>query len=215
MAYQETNVDLIINRLTKAQYEKALEANQINDKELYFITDDLYYTKDEIDGKGFLNASNLAGYATVSYVNDTFQAKGNYLTKESADTFYQPVGNYLTEHQSLANYYTKSEVDGKLGSVYKYKGSVANFDSLPTSDVNNGDVYNTEDTGDNYAYVSETSSWDKLGGTINLDNYATKEELFSKDYNDLTNKPTIPNIVFSANEPSAPVLGMIWIKPVE
>ena len=27
-----------------------------------------------------------------------------------------------------------------------------------------------------------------------LDNYATKDELFSKDYNDLTNKPTIPSI---------------------
>ena len=27
-----------------------------------------------------------------------------------------------------------------------------------------------------------------------LDNYATKDELFSKDYNDLTNKPTIPSV---------------------
>lgn len=33
-----------------------------------------------------------------------------------------------------------------------------------------------------------------------LDNYATKDELFSKDYNDLTNKPTIPSIEGLASE---------------
>lgn len=33
-----------------------------------------------------------------------------------------------------------------------------------------------------------------------LDNYATKDELFSKDYNDLTNKPTIPSLEGYATE---------------
>ena len=37
-------------------------------------------------------------------------------TKTETDTLLlakQPVGNYLTEHQSLSNYYTKTEVDNK------------------------------------------------------------------------------------------------------
>lgn len=59
MAYTDKKVDLILNKLTKAQYDKLLEQNKISETELYFITDDNgkyilqgeVYTKEEIDEK--------------------------------------------------------------------------------------------------------------------------------------------------------------------
>lgn len=52
--------------------------------------------------------------------------------------------------------------------------------------------------------------------TINsaLTNKADKTEIV-KSYNQLTDKPTIPNIVFSETEPTNPTTGMIWLKPAE
>lgn len=76
--------------------------------------------------------------------------------------------------ESLNNYYTKSDVDAKISGVYHYKGSVATYSDLPTENVGVGDVYNTTDTGMNYAWTSE--GWDALGNLFEADNYYTKEE---------------------------------------
>ena len=55
--------------------------------------------------------------------------------------------------------YTKAEVDAKVSSVYRFKGSVANQAALPTEGQTAGDAYNVEDTGANYAWTG--SEWDK------------------------------------------------------
>ena len=87
---------------------------------------------------------------------------------------------YLTSHQDISgkadksDTYTKSEVDAKVSSVYRFKGSVANYDALPTSDLVVGDVYNIESNGSNYAW--DGNDWDKLSETINLTPYLTKNE---------------------------------------
>ena len=74
--------------------------------------------------------------------------------------------------------YTKAEVDSAISSavssVYKYKGSVANYASLPTTGLTVWDVYNVEDTWDNYAWTG--TAWDKLAGTVDLSSYLTKSE---------------------------------------
>lgn len=70
-----------------------------------------------------------------------------------------------------ANPATKTYVDAAVASVYKYKGSVANQAALPKSDQTVGDVYNVEDTGDNYAW--DGTQWDKLAGTVDLSAYLT------------------------------------------
>lgn len=70
--------------------------------------------------------------------------------------------------------YTKEQVDAKVSSVYKVKGSIANYDSLPT-DANVGDVYNVLDTGVNYVWT--TDGWDALGGAVDLTDYAKKDDL--------------------------------------
>lgn len=71
--------------------------------------------------------------------------------------------------------YTKDEVDLKVSSVYRYKGSVANKEALPTENLTTGDVYNLEDTGMNVAYTGE--EWDDLGSSVDLTSYYTKTEV--------------------------------------
>ena len=78
----------------------------------------------------------------------------------------------------FGDYYTKGEVDGKLASIYRFKGSVAAEDQLPKQDQVIGDVYNVEDTGMNVAW--DGKKWDKLGSVINLAPYATTEAVEAK-----------------------------------
>ena len=68
-------------------------------------------------------------------------------------------------------------VKSMLVNVYTYKGTVANYASLPESGKVAGYVYNVEaangntPAGTNYAWNG--SAWDPLGGSINLSEYAT------------------------------------------
>ena len=74
--------------------------------------------------------------------------------------------------------------------------------SLPTQDIGDNTIYmvpKTGSTGDVYnEYLYVNNAWEHIGSTdVDLTNYATKSyvdgAVFSGDYNDLTNKPTIPN----------------------
>lgn len=80
----------------------------------------------------------------------------------------------------ISDAYTKTELDGKISSVYKYRGTVANYASLPSTELTEGDVYNVADTGDNYAWVAaheETEGfWDKLAGNVDLSAYRTASD---------------------------------------
>jgi hypothetical protein len=62
-----------------------------------------------------------------------------------------------------------------LSTVFKYKGSVASFANLPTSNRSTGDTWNTNDNGKNYAWSG--TAWDDLGGTIDLSAYYTKAQI--------------------------------------
>ena len=61
-----------------------------------------------------------------------------------------------------------------ISPVYTYKGSVADFSSLPTT-ADIGNVYNVERGGMNYAWTG--TEWDALGPTIDLTPYVKAEEL--------------------------------------
>ena len=75
---------------------------------------------------------------------------------------------YLTEHQSLADYAKKSDIPDVSGFLTE----------IPSE-------YVTETELEAKGYLTQHQS---------LAEYAKKSELFSKDYNDLTNKPTIPSV---------------------
>ena len=97
------------------------------------------------------------------------------------------------------NYYTKTDIDSKLGSTFTYKGSVETYDKLPPNDTPNttpkvGDVWNiksastppsvdrygtTIKAGDNVVWGeadgSVSAGWDVLSGVMS--GLATSEEL--------------------------------------
>ena len=83
--------------------------------------------------------------------------------------------NDLTNYYKKTETYTQTEIDSKLSSVYKYRGTVATYQDLPSQDLTIGDVYNVEETGDNYAWAGLV--WDKLGATIDLTNYVTTSKV--------------------------------------
>ena len=117
---------------------------------------DSVYTKEEVNTE----LDKKADKTTVETLTTTVDGKANKATTISG--------------YGIADAYTKTEVDAKVSSVYKYKGSVANESALPTEGQVVGDVYNLEDTGMNVAWTGE--GWDKLGSVIDLTPYLTKED---------------------------------------
>lgn len=80
--------------------------------------------------------------------------------------------NIDTYTADKATFALKSDIT----SVYRYKGSVKDINSLP-AEKQIGDVYNLEDSGDNVAW--DGKSWDYLGSVANLGEFAKKTDLES------------------------------------
>lgn len=124
------------------------------------------YTKVTVDSKGRVTKGENIAITDVTGLQDKIS---------SIET---SVSGKADKSTTLAGYgiedaYTKTEVDAKVSSVYKYKGSVANEAALPQEDQVVGDVYNVEDTGMNVAW--DGTKWDKLGSTVDLSAYMTTE----------------------------------------
>ena len=150
-------------------------------------------TKDITINTTSVSGSKVSG-AVASATKATQDASGNVITTtyaKSADltaltktvsglsTSKLDVSTYNTDKATFAltnDVYTKGEVDAKVSSVYRPRGSVANYASLPTS-ATVGDVYNLTDTGANYVYTED--GWDKLSETVDLTPYLTKTDASS------------------------------------
>ena len=100
------------------------------------------------------------GTITINHPTTTATTAGAYL-----------VGKDALGHVVLGNKLTPSDLG--LSNVYQYKGTVANYASLPTSNLVAGYVYNVTDTGMNYAWTG--SAWDALGWIVDLSPYLTAE----------------------------------------
>ena len=144
------------------------------------------YTKVEVDTLLDNKQDDIsAGYGismsadNVISVNDIVAIKSEVSSalelKADASSVYTKIetNTLLNAKADKATTYTKSEVDSKLSGIYHYKGTVANSGALP-ADASNGDVYNTEDTGMNYAWNG--TAWDALGSLADLSDYYTKVE---------------------------------------
>ena len=138
-------------------------------------------TIDQIpDTSNLATKTELASYATSETVEAEFASYDKNIKAhvESELVAYLPTtGGTITGALSVqtptqdAHAATKAYVDSAVSAVYKYKGSVANQSALPSAGQTVGDVYNVEDTGDNYAWDGE--KWDKLAGTVDLSGYLT------------------------------------------
>lgn len=162
------------------------------------LTADATYTK-KIDNDLQSQISNLAGNGrtdeTVKGVNDALIAH-----EEAADPHEQYA--LSTELDDL-----ETEINNKLSTVYRYKGTVATYDSLPASNRSIGDVYNINDTGMNYAWTGE--EWDALGNiealatTVN-DGLMSKEDFLKlAGVEDDANHTTINNTLTSTSTTEA------------
>ena len=85
----------------------------------------------------------------------------------------------LTNHQSLANYYTKSEVNSQISSIPKF--AIAVVTDLPTSNISNTTIYlkkTGDDTKNLYTeYIYVNSKWEQLGTQkLDLSGYLTKTD---------------------------------------
>lgn len=112
--------------------------------------------------------TKLAGIAAGAEVN--VNADWN---AESGDAQILNKPTIITEEQ------VDQKINAAIGSVYRVKGSVANYNALPAENVSIGDVYNLEDTGANYVATSTTPDWDKLSETVDLSGYLTKTDAAS------------------------------------
>lgn len=124
-------------------------------------------TADSVDWSNVQNKPNtVAGYG----ITDA-NVSGQTVTIGTNSVTVPTNTNELTNG---AGFVTQSYVDSKVSSVYKYKGSVANRESLP-SNAEIGDTYNLEDTGANVAW--DGTKWDDLGMTIDLSGYVQETDL--------------------------------------
>ena len=88
-----------------------------------------YYTKTQIDGKianpvdmtNYVTKGELSGFVTngdfENAIHDLSTAISGIDTSSFATQAWVTNQGYLTQHQSLSNYYTKSEVDSKIPTV--------------------------------------------------------------------------------------------------
>lgn len=156
----------------------ANKANKSTTLSGYGITD--AYTKTESDTKYATSAQGLKADSAIQP-----EDLSDYLTKNEANSTYATITSLdskANKSTTLSGYgiedaYTKSEIDSKISSVFVYKGNVNTVSELPTENNKVGDVYNVLDTDDNYAWNG--TQWDKLGGTIDLSAYATKNDVLT------------------------------------
>lgn len=108
-----------------------------------------------------------------------FTNDAGYITKDVDDLTY-----YYKKNEVYTKWETDTAISTAVASVYRYKGSVADYDHLPVSGMVVWDVYNVAaahdtnpkfDAGTNVAW--DGSAWDPLAWDVDLSDYYTKEEI--------------------------------------
>lgn len=93
------------------------------------------------------------------------------------------VSSTATSTLASAKTYTDTQINAKLSSALKYKGSKDTYADLPKTGNQVGDVWNVvaaygnAHAGTNWAWNGTV--WDPLGGTIDLTNYVTAPAAFT------------------------------------
>lgn len=146
----------------------------------------------QTDGKvtaGFadiaITKSQVTDFPTIPTVSDgilTIQKNGTAIASFSANQSTNVSANISvpTKTSELTND-SGFVVSSDLIKVMEYQGSVTTYNDLPSSGNKQGDVwnvvsaYNENPPGTNYAWNGTT--WDPLGGNIDVSNFATKSQL--------------------------------------
>ena len=140
-----------------------------------------YITEEELEAKQYLTEhQDISHLADKDHIHD----------------------QYLTEHQSLEGYAKESFVEQKVAELVDSAPEALNtLNELAVAINNHEDAYDAlletvgskaekEHTHEDYAAVEHTHE-QYLTEHQSLEGYAKTTDLFSKDYNDLTNKPEL------------------------
>jgi hypothetical protein len=117
------------------------------------------------NGAGYQTAQQVQatitgyGYATTTQLNNGLAGKQNTLTFDTVPT--QGSSNPVTSGGIYSAFATA------ISGAYKYKGSVATQEDLPSSGNTVGDVWNVQADGMNYAWNG--TSWDSLGSDFTIE----------------------------------------------
>ena len=117
------------------------------------------------NGAGYQTEANVRntitgyGYATTTQLNSGLAGKQNTLTFDTTPT--EGSANPVTSGGIYTAFATA------VAGAYKYKGSVATQNDLPSSGNTVGDVWNVQADGMNYAWNG--TSWDSLGSDFNIE----------------------------------------------
>lgn len=140
---------------------------------------------DKVEGKGLssndftvadkIKLDGLENYtlpaATVNALGGVKVGSGLTITNGVLST----TGGGTADAVDWSNIQNKPDVALKsdLSTVYRYKGSVSNYASLPMTGNEVGDVWNVEATGMNYAWTGE--GWDALGESVTIESITNAE----------------------------------------
>lgn len=175
---------------------------------------------DDTNTQKIVNASQVAGgyFVCPSKPTSGVWANGQLCYCTEDKKFYQYNGTdweekkYVEEHQSLEGYATEEYVDKAIETIpevdltdyvlkddlrYAEEGLTTSIDTH-TKNKNNPHEITAEQIG--LGNVLNVASYSKTENDELLKNYALKEDLFSKSYNDLTDKPEIPDLTGYATE---------------
>lgn len=168
-------------------YLTAVPSQYVTETELEDRLDELnlnvdlndYYTKQQIDSKGFITNATLVNkdYATRTELNEAVSNIDltDYYTKTESDTKYQPKGNYLTSIPS--EYVTETELTGKN---YATKTEVNSKQNQLVSGTNIKTINGESILGSGNIQIK--------GGSADLEGYATEQWVEDKGY--LTSIPS-------------------------
>lgn len=134
-----------------------------------------------------LKADKVTTY-TKDETDDLLDAKADQATtytKTESDTL-------LLAKADKTDTYTKTEVNNLVSSLYKYKGSVADYAHLPSTGQVTGDVWNVIDSGINYAWTG--SAWDDIGGVEALATALNNGLMSKEDFTKLSDLYTKANL---------------------
>lgn len=175
-----------------------------------------------VEGKyvkgGYVVVTDIEERNTLKGTSGENIIEGSLCYCQADKKFYQYNGTdweekrYVEEHQSLEGYATEEYVDKAIEAIpevdltdyalkddirYAEEGLTNSIDTH-TENKNNPHEITAEQIG--LGNVLNVASYSKTENDELLKNYALKEELFSKSYNDLTDKPEIPDLAGYATE---------------